>query len=49
MWLSLCRSSPYAVDFVSIDTVAKAMTEEQVAEAKKMARECQDRKFSDCE
>jgi hypothetical protein len=49
MWLSLCRSSPYASYFVSVDTVANSMTEEQVAAAQKMARECQDQKFRDCE
>ena len=50
MWLSLGRSSPYAHNSVSLDTVAKSMTEEQVAAAQKMAQECRrDRNFKDCE
>ena len=49
MWLSLGRSSPYAHDYIAVDTVAKSMTQEQVAAAQKMALECRERNFKDCE
>lgn len=48
MWLNLSAASGYSRAVESRDTVAKLMTPQQIAEAQKLARECQARQFKGC-
>jgi len=49
MWWSLAAASGDSKSGGYRDTVAKALTPEQLAEAKKMASDCKSRKFRGCD
>jgi len=49
MWLNLAAANGSADSPISLKAVSNAMTSQQIAEAQKMARECQARKFKNCD
>ena len=49
MWWNLAAVSGDSVPVENRDIVAKRMTSQQVAEAQKLARECQARNFKNCD
>src|SRR5450759_31115 len=49
MWFSLAAVSGYKMAVANVDILAKRMTPQQIAEAQKMARECQQRNFKGCD
>ena len=49
MWFNLAALKGYSVGVKSRDIVAKRMTSQQIAEAQKLARECQARNFKNCD
>ena len=48
MWSSLAAASGYKMAMANVDILAKRMTPQQIAEAQKAARECQQRNFKGC-
>jgi len=48
MWLNL-SGAKFSSAATDRDLLAKRMTSEQIAEAQKLARECQQRNFKDCD
>jgi len=48
MWSNLASAQGIATATANRDIAAKLMTSQQVAEAQMLARECQQRKFKDC-
>jgi uncharacterized protein len=49
MWLNLASVSGIADAVKSRDFSAKRMTPQQISQAQKMARDCQQRKFKGCD
>lgn len=49
MWSHLAAGSGYKMAVANVDIFAKRMTPRQVEDAKKMARECQQRNFKSCD
>jgi TPR repeat protein len=49
MWLNLGAASGDASNVKNRDLVARKMTSQQIAQAKIMARDCQQRKFKGCD
>jgi len=49
MWFNLGAVSGYANAVSGRDLAAKRMTPQQIAQAQKMARDCQERKFKGCD
>jgi uncharacterized protein len=49
MWFNLAAAGGYLSAQENRDLVAKRMTQQQVAEAQKLARECQARNFKNCD
>jgi TPR repeat protein len=49
MWFNLGAVKGYSTAVKNRDIVAKWMTSQQIAEAQKMARECQARDFKNCD
>ena len=49
MWWNLAAVKGYSNAVKNRDIVAKLMTQQQVAEAQKLARECQARNFKNCD
>ncbi len=49
MWWNLAAVTGHANAVKGRDLVAKLMTQQQVAEAQKLARECQAQKFKNCD
>ncbi len=49
MWASLAAAGGDANAVKSRDTIAAEMTPQQIAEAQKFARECQERNFQNCD
>jgi uncharacterized protein len=49
MWFSLAAASGDAVAVKNRDIIAREMTPQQIAQAKKLARDCQQRKFKGCD
>ena len=49
MWFNLAAAVGHSTAVTGRDLVAKLMTQQQVAEAQKLARECQARNFKNCD
>jgi TPR repeat protein len=49
MWFNLSGASGVASGVQNRDIIAAMMTPQQIAEAQKMARECQQHNFKDCD
>ena len=49
MWFNLAAVTGDSVSVKNRDIVAKRMTPQQIAEAQKLARECQARNFKNCD
>ena len=49
MWWNLAAAKGESIAVKNRDVVAKQMTQQQVAEAQKLARECQARNFKNCD
>ena len=49
MWYNLAAVTGHAIAVKGRDIVANRMTPQQVAEAQKLARECQERNFKNCD
>jgi hypothetical protein len=49
MWFNLAAVNGYSVGVKNRDIVANRMTPQQVAEAQKLARECQARNYKNCD
>jgi TPR repeat protein len=49
MWFNLAAVKGYSVGVKNRDMIAKQMTQQQIAEAQKLARECQARNFKNCD
>ena len=49
MWWNLAAVTGHANAVKNRDIVAKRMTPQQIAEAQKLARECQARNFKNCD
>jgi hypothetical protein len=49
MWFNLAASAGYSDASKSIKIVETEIKPEQIAEAQRMARECQGRNFKDCD
>ena len=49
MWLNLAAVTGNATAVKNRDIIASKMTSQQIAEAQKLARECQARNFKNCD
>ena len=49
MWLNLAAIKGDSILIENRDTVAKRMTSQQIAQAQKLARECQAQNFKNCD
>lgn len=49
MWWNLAAMSNHTNAIKNRDSISKQMTGQQIGEAQKMARDCQQRKFKDCD
>jgi hypothetical protein len=50
MWFNLAVASPHAADAVKFrDLIEARMTQQQIAQAQRMERECKQRNFKGCD